>query len=175
MLLLQLTLLCSAESVSIDREKYKELLADNLEKPLFIDLWDPFCHHCREFRRIWENLASLPKFSNSVIFANINCDENRKWCREFGVRGYPSVVFEDQANEVKFVYDGPRTVEAMSSFLDKQLTLPVRFILNDFQLKRSIEHTNLSSVFHLTFLKEDGVKLELFKDLARAFRKSGCA
>ena len=66
---------------------YKALNAD---KPLLIDFWASWCSPCRFMHPIFEKVAKI--YSNKVIFARINVDEEQEIAARYKVQAIPTFM-----------------------------------------------------------------------------------
>ena len=64
------------------------------------------------------------KYENSetILVAEIDCTDkdNGEFCKEHGIKGYPTIKFGDPKKSKQYHYDD-RTVAAMSKFIEKTL------------------------------------------------------
>ena len=90
-------------SIKLDNDNF-ETIINSSTKPFLIELYDPWCPHCRAFRSKWENLVNNSKFRDRVLFSDINCNENKKICAKYSKNGYPQVVFIDQNTKQDVVF-----------------------------------------------------------------------
>jgi thiol-disulfide isomerase/thioredoxin len=96
-----------------------------------INFYAGWCHHCKEFSPTWDsfeqevNSGKFPVKNSGGGAANvrvlkINCVEFEETCGEQGVSAFPTVRLYKRgfAEKKSFTkYQGPRTKEALSSFL----------------------------------------------------------
>jgi thiol-disulfide isomerase/thioredoxin len=167
---------CSlGESISITSDNYRSLSDEQGGKPLVIELWDPFCAHCKAFRPTWDAFLNQSKFSNSVIFGDVNCLAFSKICKTMlGVTAYPQVLFWDIARNFTISFDGAMTIPGLESFVEKQLTFPIRMISDDSELEEAKLVTNISSLFYLEFEDAKPESLENLKRIAESLRAEDC-
>lgn len=65
----------------------------NIDKPVLVEFFAPWCGHCRTQATILESLAK--ELDNAVI-AKINVDENRTLASKFFISGIPAILlFKD--------------------------------------------------------------------------------
>ena len=63
------------------------------DKPWFIKFYAPWCGHCKKLAPTWNALYESNKDNFNVIKVDCTLDENKGVCAQFGVRGFPSLVF----------------------------------------------------------------------------------
>lgn len=61
------------------------------QKPVIVDFWAPWCGPCKMVAPILEKLAK--EYSDKLLVAKVNTDENSEWARKMGVQGIPTMFF----------------------------------------------------------------------------------
>jgi len=62
--------------------------------PVLVDFWAPWCHPCMMAAPVLEELAV--EYSNKLIIAKVNVDENAKSAQKYGVMAIPNMImFKD--------------------------------------------------------------------------------
>jgi protein disulfide-isomerase len=166
--------LVSGHSVSIDEGNYRNISLDNGGKPLVLELWDPFCGHCKEFRTTWVDFIEHSKFQTDVIFGDVNCLAQKKFCRSLSVSAFPTVVFYDIVRNISIVFEGAMNMAGMESFIEKQINFPIKIITSDDELESAKSITNISSLFYLEFDDSRNDLLEIVKKTAESVRFDDC-
>lgn len=78
--------------------------------------WLPYGLNCRTIFRLTnarEEAASA--MDDSVLFAKVDCDADKEFCRELGVKGYPTLQLYHRGNIIPF--NGRRDKETLMSFV----------------------------------------------------------
>jgi thiol-disulfide isomerase/thioredoxin len=80
------------------------------------------CGHCVQFKSTWEGLQKKLQNDNSINFIVFDANNSKK-CSEYGVSGFPTIIFE--SGDKKLVYKGDRSegdlIEKINNFkLKKQ-------------------------------------------------------
>lgn len=71
-----------------------------------------WCGHCKQFKPIWDDLASKIKYIN---FKVLDSELNKDSIEKYNISGYPSIFLEDN-NNIK-EYTGSRTIESIKNFV----------------------------------------------------------
>ncbi|MEA3408311.1 MAG: thioredoxin [Chloroflexota bacterium] len=75
---------------------YKEAI--DVDKPVVVDFWAPWCGPCRMVAPIMEQLAE--EYDDAIDFLKLNTDENPITPNELGIRGIPTVIVYMNGEEV---------------------------------------------------------------------------
>lgn len=81
------------------------------------------CGHCQRLAPIWNDLASALEHDESVNIAKLDCTEYRPICKDFDVKGYPTLLWIEDGKKVD-KYSGPRTVEDLKAYVENRLAKP---------------------------------------------------
>lgn len=74
--------------INIDKKNYTNYA--NEDKVLVLDFWAYWCGPCKAFSPIFE--AAAVEHENGFIFGKVNADEESELCKDFGIRGIPTIV-----------------------------------------------------------------------------------
>jgi protein disulfide isomerase len=86
---------------------------------VFVEFYAPWCGHCKKLAPDWEKLAGdLKKAGSPVVVAKIDATEHAGPANTYGVKGYPTIIFFKNGNQIK--YEGDRSPAAMQAFLQKK-------------------------------------------------------
>lgn len=155
-------------SIKLDDKNFDEITSKN--KSMVIEFWDPWCHHCKAFKPTWNQLTNNSKFD--VIFADTNCVENKAFCKKISRNGYPQVLFYDPDRKTFIEYDGPMTVEAIETFIHKQINFPIIFLESDNDLNSYRLLTDVSTLFVMKHLPKNDDFIQIFRESAIKYRNS---
>jgi protein disulfide-isomerase len=99
-------------------EKWKTSVAGTMD-PWFVKFYAPWCHHCQALAPNWKNLAR--QMRGRLNIGEVNCDEEKKLCKEAGVRGYPTMLVFRGSERIE--YDGLRGLGDLLSYAEKVSTV----------------------------------------------------
>ncbi|EON66034.1 hypothetical protein W97_05277 [Coniosporium apollinis CBS 100218] len=100
-------------SMPLTAEKFQKLVTTTRE-PWFIKFYAPWCHHCQAVAPNWSQMAREMKGKLNV--GEVNCDIEKRLCKDAGVRGYPTMHFFRGGERVE--YDGLRGVGDLIAFAE---------------------------------------------------------
>lgn len=104
----------NGENQELTHESFEKLVSGTLE-PWFIKFYAPWCHHCQQLAPNWINLARQMK--GKLNIGEVNCDIEKKLCKQAGVRGYPTMLLYRGAERVE--YDGMRGIGDLMSYSEQ--------------------------------------------------------
>lgn len=95
------------EKVVLDKSKY-----------VFLEVYAPWCGHCKALAPKYSELADLLLAHDDIVIAKMDGTTNEH--SSINIEGFPSIkLFKTETNEV-VDFDGERTVKGMVEFLEKQ-------------------------------------------------------
>merc|ERR1711994_303546 len=91
-------------------------VALNPEKDVLVEFYAPWCGHCKQLTPIWDELGEKYKDHETIVIAKMDSTANE--LEEVKVQGFPTIkLFKKGTNEI-VDYNGDRTVEGFSKFLE---------------------------------------------------------
>merc|ERR1711868_151456 len=92
-------------------------VAMNTEKNVLVEFYAPWCGHCKQLAPIWDKLGEKYADHESIVIAKMDSTANE--LEEVKVQGFPTIkLFKKGTNEI-VDYNGDRTVEGFSKFLEE--------------------------------------------------------
>lgn len=95
----------------------------NTDKTVLLEVYAPWCGHCKKLEPIYKKLGKKYKGSEDVVVAKIDGTQNDLPI-EFATSGFPTIFLVkggDTENLLKFE-GGERTVETLSAFIEENTT-----------------------------------------------------
>lgn len=135
---------------------------ESSSKPVFLKAWATWCPHCKKLAPIWDEISSQGKFVDQVIFADIECEENRKSCKKLEGENYPRLYWIDNKNNTNFRYTGERSLDSFNLFIQKQLQFPL-IPVDESDINKYIETEGKTSTFLFTIDENENEKLKIAK------------
>jgi protein disulfide-isomerase A1 len=94
-------------------------------KDVLVEFYAPWCGHCKKIAPIYEELATNLKHNTNLIIAKMDSTANE--VESVSIQGFPTIKFfpaNNKANPIDF--NGDRTVEGFTKFLNEHATNPVK-------------------------------------------------
>lgn len=146
----------SAESIHLNQIIYNETINMKGRLPIFIELWDPHCHNCQAFKRIWERLASLEYFQKKILFADINCIIENKLCQKISPgKEYPRFAWIDVNESVPRSYTGSYALLDLAAWLKTRFQSSLDVINDSIQFEKIKQISIKTSLFRFTISELD--------------------
>ncbi|XP_055704718.1 protein disulfide-isomerase isoform X2 [Phlebotomus papatasi] len=106
-----------------DKEPVKVLVSSNFdevalnkEKDAFVEFYAPWCGHCKQLAPIWEQLAEKFKDNDKVVIAKMDATANE--LEHTKISSFPTLKFYKKGDNAIVDYNGERTLEALSKFVE---------------------------------------------------------
>ncbi|XP_040002662.1 protein disulfide-isomerase A2 [Xiphias gladius] len=99
-----------------------ESVALDPTKNVFVEIYAPWCGHCKELAPIWEQLGEKYADHDDIIIAKIDGTANEVESLE--IQGFPTLKYFPADGKEVVDYTGKRDLETLSKFLDDGGVLP---------------------------------------------------
>lgn len=99
--------------IEVNLDNFQQVLLEgSKQKLVVIDFWADWCEPCKQLMPVLEKLAA--EFSEQIVLAKVNCDEQQQLAMQFGVRNLPTVALMKDGQPV----DGFTGVQPESQIRD---------------------------------------------------------
>lgn len=97
-------------------KEFSKLVLERGEKDVLLEIYAPWCGHCKTLAPIWEELGAAYEDNENVVIAKIDGTAN-----DFDVeyRGFPTIKFFPANGGDMQDYEGGRTLDDLKAFLEK--------------------------------------------------------
>lgn len=124
----------------------------------FIKFYAPWCGHCQAMEPAWIELAR--QMQGKLNIAEVNCEEEKRLCKDARLAGYPSLMFFVGSDRVE--YDGLRGVGDLVAFANKAVNAHVRSVdAAEFEEIGKTEEVIFLYFYDDTTTKEDFVSFQV--------------
>ena len=108
----------NGKSLPLSAESFQRLVTMTHD-PWFIKFYAPWCHHCQALAPSWQTMAR--EMGGRLNIGEVNCDVERRLCKDVKVRGYPTILFFQGGERIE--YNGLRGLGDLLSFAQKALAV----------------------------------------------------
>lgn len=101
-------------------KNFNDVVLDS-SKDVLIELYAPWCGHCKKLEPIYDELAEKLKNVENVVIAKMDATANDSPHPKYQASGYPTLFFapaNDKENPVP--YQGERDVKSMEAFIKRK-------------------------------------------------------
>jgi len=88
-------------------------------KYVFIELYAPWCGHCKKLAPVWDELGASLKDEKNVVVAKIDASANGL-PDGISVTGFPTLLMFH--GKEKTVYSGGRDLESLTAFVKEKIS-----------------------------------------------------
>jgi protein disulfide-isomerase len=108
----------AGKSQDLTAESFQRLVTMTHD-PWFIKFYAPWCPHCQHMAPNWEGMAR--KMEGKVNIGEVNCDVEKRLCRDVKVKGYPTILFFRGGERIE--YDGLRGLGDLIHYAQKTMAV----------------------------------------------------
>lgn len=93
------------------------------KKDVLLEIYAPWCGHCKSLEPIYKKLATRFKDIDSVVIAKMDGTSNEH--ADVNTQGFPDITFypaKEDAEAIK--YEGERTLKALTKFIKEHAVIP---------------------------------------------------
>ncbi|KAJ3441447.1 protein disulfide-isomerase tmx3 [Anaeramoeba flamelloides] len=119
--------------VELTEENFDTQVDEN--EKWFIKFYTDWCGHCKHLKPIFSKLADS---ETKVHFGGVNCEKQKKLCKKYRIRGYPTLKFLTRSQV--WDYPGAPTEKSMKAFCDT-MSRPAMLPMKRSELKKITKPT----------------------------------
>ncbi len=82
--------------LDVSKDNFESEVLKN-KVPVLVDFWAPWCGPCRIVSPTLEKLSN--EYTNKLVFAKLNVDDNQEIAAQFDVRGIPCMIIFRNGSE----------------------------------------------------------------------------
>ena len=92
-------------------------------KDVFIEMYAPWCGHCKNLEPIYKNLAKDLKNEKNLVIAKLDATANDV-PENYESQGFPTIYYAPaNSKEKPLKYEGGRTLDEMKKYLEEHATV----------------------------------------------------
>ena len=107
----------------LDAEKFQAKVL-NSRDGWFVKFYAPWCGHCQAMAPAWEELGK--EMEGKLNVGEVNCDANKRLCKDVGVKGYPTIIYFQNGQKVD--YEGLRGLGDLVTYARKAVNSTIKDI-----------------------------------------------
>ena len=93
-------------------------------KDVLVKFYAPWCGHCKKIAPIYDEVATNLKHNTNLIIAKMDSTLNET--DKVSIQGFPTIKFFPAGNKTPIDFEGDRTVEGFTAFLNKHATNQIK-------------------------------------------------
>lgn len=105
-------------------KNFKDIVLQK-DKDVFLEVYAPWCGHCKKFAPTWEELAIKLKNSKNLVIAKMDGIANEPPVEGFDVRSFPILFFVKANSTEPIIYSGSRNLDDLIKFIKENAVHPV--------------------------------------------------
>uniref|UniRef100_A0A061SM56 Protein disulfide-isomerase n=1 Tax=Tetraselmis sp. GSL018 TaxID=582737 RepID=A0A061SM56_9CHLO len=102
-------------------KSFEDIVYDE-KRDVMLEIYAPWCGHCKQLDPIYRKLAKRFKKVDSVVIAKMDGTANEH--PDVNIEGFPTILFYPAGSKEAVPMDGERTLAAMTKFIKKHAVVP---------------------------------------------------
>lgn len=107
--------------IELNQSTFKIVFNKTRNSPVFVEIWSPWCPHCKKFESDWEYIKSVKEFDRKVVIADLNCYKEKQICRFFPGVETPRFYWIEDSESDPVRYTSYTDVNEILNFIRKNL------------------------------------------------------
>lgn len=99
-----------------------EKIVDDPKKDVLIELYAPWCGHCKKLEPIYLSLAKKVKKEKNLVIAKMDATANDLPNDNYKAEGFPTIYFSPAGSKTPMKYEGGRQVDDFEKYLKEHAT-----------------------------------------------------
>jgi len=100
-------------------KQYDEIVKKEGHKNVLLEVYAPWCGHCKKLAPIYDEIAKKYKKFDNLIIAKMDGTLNE--VEDLNIEGFPTLKFFPAGSDEMVDYDGERDLEGISKFLEEKV------------------------------------------------------
>ncbi|CBZ50675.1 protein disulfide isomerase [Neospora caninum Liverpool] len=114
------------EAVKVVVGKNFEEMVIQKDKDVMLEIYAPWCGYCKSFEPIYKEFAEKYKDVDHLVVAKMDGTANEAPLEEFSWSSFPSIFFVKAGEKTPMKFEGSRTVEGLTEFINKHGSKPLK-------------------------------------------------
>lgn len=114
------------EAVKVVVGKNFEEMVIQKDKDVMLEVYAPWCGYCKSFEPIYKEFAEKYKDVDHLVVAKMDGTANEAPLDEFSWSSFPSVFFVKAGEKTPMKFEGSRTVDGLTEFVNKHGSKPLK-------------------------------------------------